>query len=73
MVELLKKTGSSIIILKISKPVLRIICGNKTNYTNEQLKEIYQVFVGMDPLLNKSITIKFIVNSGFVYLIPESR
>lgn len=70
MVELLKKPDSSI-ILKISKPVLRIICGNKTNYTNEQLKEIYQVFVGIDPLLNKSITIKFIVNFGFVYLIPE--
>lgn len=71
MVKLIKKPGSSIIILKISKPILRILCGNKNNYTNEQLKEIYQTFVGMNSL--KNIKIRYRISSDFVYLIPKLR
>lgn len=71
MVELLKTPGSSTKILKISRTILHIIFGKKKKYSEEQLKELYQAFVGTGSLLGESNKIYCIANDDFIYIMPE--
>jgi len=64
---------SSIKVLKLPKVILEVIFEKNSNYTNNQLKELYQTFVGIDTLLDDNSSITLIKDKKFVYLMPESK
>lgn len=71
MVEIFKMPDSSTKILKIPQSILQIILGKKPNYSNNQLRELYQAFVGTSSLLGEYTKMYYITNAGFVYIVPE--